>query len=472
MTAPSDGHEPRRVRKTGNEFLDNLLLSLEDEAVDGDFSVPVTYTYMLGVYLALNALQDAYLLVEGPDCTYMKAQYLQGNHDWLSTLTNVSGFHRIANTALHPAMMTESREEPLRALMNRMAATSETAGLLLTTMPMAFITGADYERLCRDVAAASGKEVIHIPGLSLSGDWVDGYAKTLESLARQLAVPKIERGPRKVAVVGYLFDRNEDDHLANLAELRRMFAALELELVSVWLSGQRFGELHAVAQADTIVSLPYGGRAARLLARRTGAQVLELPLPMGLAATEQWLRTLGERFDREKAAEAFLDAELGRIAPRVEWIVPFIFQGLRFGYVGDPYLFPGVREILETLGATLDFVTITNRAPHAKGVTTGPGGPPPLVAPSTKAFFHALVGHVADHRLDLLVTNNASMNMPLPHTTMVEFGFPSVFQHALYDRPFLGFRGFLAFVDTLANALRMDELRHSQRKTLNRGHHG
>jgi len=459
-------------RRTGNDFLDNLLVSLEEEAELGDFSVPVTYTYMLGVYLAVNALQDAYLLVEGPDCTYMKAQYLQGNHDWLSTLTNVSGFHRIANTALHPAMMTESREAPLRELMNRMAATPETAGLLLTTMPMAFITGADYERLCRDVSTAHGKEVVHVPGLSLSGDWIDGYAETLKSLARQLALPKVERGKRKVALVGYLFDRNEDDHLANLVELRRMLAALDLELVSVWLSGQRFGELAAVAEADTIVALPYGGRAARLLARRTGASVLELPLPVGLAATEQWLRTLGERFDRRPAAERFVDAELARVAPRLEWVVPFVFQGLRFGYVGDPYLFPGIRETLETLGATLDFVTITNRAPHAKGVTTGPGGPTPLVAPTTKAFFHALVGHIADRRLDLLVTNNASMNMPLPNTTMVEFGFPCVFQHALFDRPFVGFRGFLAFVDTLANALRMDELRHSQRTTLNRGHHG
>ena len=49
---------------------------------------------------------------------------------------------------------------------------------------------------------------------------------------------------------------------------------------------------------------------------------------------------------------------------------------------------------------------------------------------------------------------------------MVEFGFPSVYSHALYDRPFLGFQGFMAFVDTLANALRQGELQRAQRAML------
>jgi hypothetical protein len=88
------------------ERIERLLEKLEQEGGQEDFSMRATYTYLLGVYLGVNALRDAFLLVEGPDCTYMKAQYIQGNHDWLSTLTSVSGFHRIANTALHPSKMT------------------------------------------------------------------------------------------------------------------------------------------------------------------------------------------------------------------------------------------------------------------------------------------------------------------------------------------------------------------------------
>jgi len=448
------------TRPHAGDAMDRILALLEAEAGGDDFSHRVTWTYLIGVYLAANALRDAYLLVEGPDCAYMKAQYVQGNHDWLSTLTSVSGFHRLANTALHPAMMTDSREGPLRDMLLRLARHDEAGGVLVTSMPMAFITGADYERLCREVRDLTGRQVIHVPGLSLSGDWLDGYQQTLLSLAKQLELPDTERGPRRVAVVGYLLDRNEEDHAANLRELERMCAALDLELVSTWLSGQGFGELSRVAGAGTILSLPYGRRAARTLARRTGARLLELPLPFGPTATEAWMRTLGGAFDRREAAEAFIDGEMSLIAPRLEWVIPFIFQGLSAGYVGDPHLMEGVTDILGLLGAKLPFAVITNRKAHL----TAPAaeGTELLTGPRHKAFLRFLLRALRRHEVSLVITNNAGTMLPLETAAVVEFGFPSVFTHALYDRPFLGFRGFMAFTDTLANTLRQAELARAQ----------
>jgi len=58
------------------------------------------------------------------------------------------------------------------------------------------------------------------------------------------------------------------------------------------------------------------------------------------------------------------------------------------------------------------------------------------------------------------------MSMPLADAAAVEFGFPSVYTHALFDRPFLGFPGFMAFVDTLANALRQNDLARARAATL------
>ena len=43
-------------------------------------------------------------------------------------------------------------------------------------------------------------------------------------------------------------------------------------------------------------------------------------------------------------------------------------------------------------------------------------------------------------------------------TPVVELGFPSYFTHALYERPFLGFAGALAFIDSMANELRRIDL--------------
>lgn len=454
------------VRDRQRRTLERLAGRLEAEAGEEDFSMRVAYPYLLGVYLGVNALQDAFLVVEGPDCTYMKTQYIQGNHDWLSTLTSVSGYHRIANTALHPSMMTASREEPLREMLRRVASRAATGGLLLTTMPMAAITGADYDRLCREVARETGKDVVHVPGLSLSGDWLDGYDRTLRALARRLDLSGGEPRPRRVAIVGYLYDRNEEDHAANLRVLRDMCAALDLDLVGVWLSGGRFGDLRAVRDAATILSLPYGRAAARLVARRTGAEVVDLPLPFGLRACEEWMLALGERFGAADRARAYVDRMLAAVAPRLEWLIPFLFQNREVGYVGDPHLLPGFRDIVEMLGARLRLAVITNRPAHAAAAQAALDGVASLAWPKLKAYVRFLCRQLLDGDLHLLVANNYGMSIPLLDAAVVEFGFPSVYAHALYDRPFLGFPGLMAFVDTLANALRQNDLARARAAAL------
>jgi nitrogenase molybdenum-iron protein alpha/beta subunit len=446
------------MNQNNRRRIERLLAGLEQEAGEEDFSMRATYTYLLGVYLGVNAIQDAFLLVEGPDCTYMKAQYIQGNHDWLSTLTSVSGFHRIANTALHPSKLTESREAPLREMMQRMTAQPAVGSLLLTSMPMASVTGVDYDRLCRDVSESSGREVAHVPGRSLSGDWLDGYAQMLKSVAQNLDLPKGRPSLKKVAVVGYLYDRNEEDHSANVRILSEMCAPLGLELVSVWLSGQPWADLKKIKDAGTILSLPYGRAAARLIAGRTGAEIIELPLPFGLTASERWMKTLGQRFGATRSAQEYMDRQMTRIAPRLEWLIPFSFQNISAGYVGDPHLLPGLRDIIEILGGRLRFALITNRPASAKEMLPQAEGVELLVYPRHREFIRFLLSNALRHDVGLLVTNNYGAPFPLPDAAIVEFGFPSIFSHALFERPFIGYPGFLAFVDTLANALRQKEL--------------
>jgi len=435
-----------------------LVDHMEADTSAEEFSQRLEYSYLTGVYVAVNAIRDSRLVVEGPDCTYMKAQYIQGNHDLFSTLTSVSGYHRIVNTALHPAMMTDSREGPILELLTEVAEHPSTAGAFISSMPMAFITGADYERLCRAVREATGTEVINVRGLSLQGDWLDGYAETLRSLARQLDLPDVETHPRKVAVIGHLMDRTECDQVANVAEITDMLEALDLEVVSIWLSGQGFNDLSRAAEAGTILSLPYARKAATALARRTGAEVVELPLPFGLKACEEWMTTLGERFDEEARAKAYVEARLGAIIPRLEWLIPFVLQGVRAGWVGDPHLFPGFADIIELVGGQLSYGVITNRPSHARGIRELVDQHNLQVHPHQKTFVRELARNLLDDGLNLLVTNDFGMRIPAHGIAFHDFGFPTVFRHELHDRPFLGFRGFAAFVSDIANRLRQREV--------------
>jgi nitrogenase molybdenum-iron protein alpha/beta subunit len=295
-----------------------------------------------------------------------------------------------------------------------------------------------------------------VPGKSLSGDWLDGYGEMLQSIASQIDLSGGCPRSEKLAIVGYLFDRNEQDHVANVRELRRLSEAAGFDLVSVWLSGQTTDELRELRNAGTIVSLPYGRKAARKAAKRTGARLIELELPFGLHATEQWVRTLAEVSGHTSQAEAFIEAELAEVIPRLEWAVPFVFQNRSMGFIGDPHLLAGVKDLVETVGARLDFAVITNRAHHVHDAERRFPGLDLLVYPRQKELMSFLTRRRLGGPPALTIANNAGILDR--ESAVLEFGFPSYFRHALYDRPFLGFAGALATLDSMANAIRWQEV--------------
>lgn len=435
------------------------LEALREEAQAPDFSQRGTFSHMVGVYLVVNAISDLRVVVEGPDCAHLKTQYLEGNHDLEANLTSLAGHHRVANTSLYPTSLIGSREDPVRELVTRIGSAEDTAAVMLAPMPMAAVTGADYDRLCQEASEESGRPCFAIRGTPIAGDWIDGYAAALEALASNLPLPETREGdPKKVALVGYLWDRNEQDHHANLAELRAQIEGLGLELCSVWLSGGNVADLGRVAEAGTILSLPYGRVAAKTLARRLDRPLLELDLPFGFDATERFLERLGAHFGVEAAAREQIEAGLARTTPRLEWLVPLVFQGLRVGYVGDPYLAEGLAEMVQLLGGSMAFVAITNR--QGPGETSAVKVDPERlkVHPSVRALRLLAAEAMEDGRVHLIVTNLLGGALWHPEPALLELGFPSIYTHALTPRPFFGFEGALGFLERVANRLRMAEV--------------
>lgn len=415
----------------------------------------------VGVTMAVNAIRDAFLLIDGPDCVYMRNQYFQGNHDLHSTVTNVSGCHKVSHTNLEPTGVALSREEELVERLCAIATDPHAACTLLSPMPLAGVLGIDYERLCREAAAQARSEIVYVPGKSLSDDWLGGYGEALHALARGLGgLDQVQSSPRRkdaVAVVGLLFDRNEEDCRGNVREIERLLGAMGLELVSLWLDGGDAAHLKGLAKAETIISLPYGRRAARALSRRLGARLVESELPFGFDATERWLRDLGRQLGREAEAEAVIEGELRAAVPKLEWLVPSIFEGRSFGYLGDPHLFPGFAEMVQLVGGELAFAVITNVAHHieenAKRALESLDSV--LIEPRTDTLVSFVAAQLEGRVVDCVVTNSACADLaPFGRLAVVEFGFPCYNVHALVDRPYLGFRGTLSFFETMANTMR------------------
>ncbi len=415
------------------------------------FRDPLNFPWLLGAYLGVNAIPDAWALVDGPDCTLYKAHFIHGRHDTRSTLLQIDGHHRVAFTNVCSRGVVQEHDRIVADLLATLDALPDSRLLLATALPMCSITGMDYARIIRDNRHRLHKPTLELRPGSMLGDWLDGYAALLDTLARGLDFHPGPKRRRTAAVIGYLMDRNEADHLANLAELRRMLAAVDLELVSVWLGGQPVADLQRAGRAEYLISLPYGRRAARSLARSTGARLVEAELPFGLPKTAAFLRQVGAAAHRAKQAESFLSAELARVIPRLQWILPHLFLHRRVAFIGDPYLLDGFCDLADDCGMTLTGAVVTARAGHGggrPGLTTL--HEPSADAPDARRLLDAA---------ELLVGSRAwrdQINTAGPHPrypSHVELGFPSYEYHALLERPFLGTNGVLGLVERMADAL-------------------
>ncbi|PKN56935.1 MAG: hypothetical protein CVU56_13595 [Deltaproteobacteria bacterium HGW-Deltaproteobacteria-14] len=411
-----------------------------------------TYPFLHGVYMAVNAIPDLYLLVDAPNCSGFKSEQIFGTHDLNSTLLDVEGRHRIVNTGSHVANIADGNHEGFIGAYKKYAEADFVKAVAYTCFPMAAIIGTPYDLLVEDADARGVKPSIPIPGRSLAMDWDGGYMDALKCIARRIDLPDVMPDDNKVAVIGYFMDRNEEDHRANLAELERLIEdGLGLELAVTWLSGVGFDELKRVAECRTIISLPGSRAASRRLMRRVSADLVEVELPLGFEATNRFLRKIAAATGREERAERFIADSARELLPKIKWLALKRFLGSRWTYAGHPQYIPGLAELAELVGAHLvSAIAWTSCEPD---VTL----PETLRRPVRVSFDVDSITyseHLVAARRDLDLIIAPAEHAPAPRwSKFLEFGFPSWGHHALFAEPFLGYRGAACLLGRIADRL-------------------
>ncbi len=416
-----------------------------------DFALNICQPYSTGVYIAANAIPDSYAVIDAPDCALNKATYISGNHDLNSSLLSDSGFDRIVPTGYSVRTIPLPREEQLKKLLREVASRNDCGAILLSSLPMADITGVQYDAIIRSVAGDIGKPIVTVRRKLIDDDWLRGYSDTLEEIAKIIDLDSsIPPDPNNVAIVGYLMDRNEEDHAGNIRELRRLLEGIGLNLVSIWLSGVNYESLKTAGSAGTIIALPHGEKAAARIAARTGVKLVSAGIPFGLGGTERWLRTVAEATDCSQEANDFIEAELRVHVPKLEWIVPKLFSGGRFAFLGDPHMIGPFAELIRELGGETVLAAGMGTLPSDAALDI----PVLMSNPRIPDLMREIESAEAKKPLNLFVANSIFRKFAeIDGSRAIEFGFPSPFHHALYDSPFLGFRGCMSFIGRMADKL-------------------
>ncbi|MFA6316983.1 MAG: nitrogenase component 1 [Elusimicrobiota bacterium] len=417
--------------------------------------VRLNIPFLQGAYLAFNAIPDAVFLGDGPSCVFAKAEQIHGRHDLFSTLLSCDCGHRIQYTGVNVFTIAGNFEAGIMAAMKRMAARPDCGVFFMGSMPMCSIAGTDYERLMREALEGSSKPAFLLPRRSaVYGDWLDGYATVLETLASDMDLSGARPEPGKVAVVGHLMDRTEGDHRGSVRELERMLLGVGIEPVSVWLSGRPYEHLRAARRASSVVSLPHGRAAGRVLARRLKVPLVEADLPFGLDASAEFVTAVAGALGQAKAGRVFAEAELRQAEKLLGQGVREAFQGRSFAFCGDPHYAWGFNRQARALGGRVKSILVIGGAHHLDDSRRRE------LASLPKTAFEPMTADVEagwcrEDDVDLVVSNTMALKYTLGvRGAWLEFGFQSAYTHFLKDEPFLGFRGALAFLGRCANEVR------------------
>ncbi len=99
-------------------------------------SPEIVFPYNIGVVLAVNAIPDATLVLDGPGCSFYRAMVVHGRHDWTSSLLSCDGNHRFQYAGVNVNAVATDCEAIIRDAIVKVAALPRCGVVFATSLPM------------------------------------------------------------------------------------------------------------------------------------------------------------------------------------------------------------------------------------------------------------------------------------------------------------------------------------------------
>ncbi len=425
----------------------------------GDYTIRTSPQYLQGLFIAMLGVPDLWAVVNCQVCLHeLVTDCGLHEHDWTQGLLGERGQGRLFPTQVAPGQPLDQGR--CRALVESMRETSasgsEPGAILISEMIPWRLQEDDLHLLAEDLEGAFGAPARVVEFAPLSRDCVDAFEASLTALADVLPADALHGDEESVGVVGYPMDRVAADHTANVRELRRLLGELGLDVSAVWTSGVPVRELARAGGSKRLIALPNGVRAARRIASRSGAEVLETEMPIGLDGTACWLREVGAFTGTADRAGAAADAQLRDLVPRLAPVVSRAFVGRRVALIADPTIGIPLAAYLRELG--LEVVEPVHRRRRPASIPGLERDPEDSRArrwdPSAASLARFTEETLDEGQLDLVIGSSWEREILAPYgVPFLEFGFPSMHHRPLVDAPFVGFAGALHLADRLFGAL-------------------
>ncbi len=407
-------------------------------------------TYLVWVLLWVNAIKDSYLWMDSPDCFFFKNDFVQWNHDITSRLRQADGNHKILSTISNANNVIWNRNDKFIKTMKMMAEKDFVKQIFVSSMPMNQIIWTDYDWIISEVKSqlVLDKPIFNIPSRSMTDCWLEWYSDLLFSLAKNINIEWWNQKKENIAIVWNLFDRGEWDCIGNVNELRRIIEWLWLNIISIWLDWWKYEDILKIKDAWTIISLPYGRKAAKKLAVRLNVDLLELDLPFWLDKTWEFIRDIWRHFHIMDKSEEFIKRELMEFnkIDIIKWVIPHTFIWKKISFYGDPYLLNWIIDLSKTLWFELGKIFVHWEEKHFQNNKNID------ISNLDISYWLNQKNNLAD--IDLFILNSHHHHLWKDSwIKKMQFWFPSYDYHVYTYEPYYGCKWALIFINRMANIL-------------------
>ncbi len=423
-----------------------------------DFSPRTTPNFLSGLFLACHAITDSLLVIRGAGCVEEMVRQTLGSHALGNPLTPAGEGGWMVHTSDHLSSALGGTERGVDGVIREALKHRKVGVVILGQLGFFDLMGQRTQFLAETLSRAFSIPFLTTDQPSMARDSFDAFRLVLDEMARHIVQsPCPDREPGTVSIVGHLYPRNEGDGQGDVLELQRLIRGAGGIPSTILLSAIPWNDCLRASRADVLVATPPGRPTARTLAAHTGASVLDLPLPVSLEGTSQWVRALSNHLGQSQRGEEFIRKEIGRIVPALRQVVLPHLVGKRVALFAEPDWLPGIHRCLEEdLG--MHVLCSVQRCRHPQGDADGEDRsevPERLFDPSVDSIRYHL-GRAMGGGIDVIIASRFEWNVLSPSLRQIpflEFGYPQYRTHFLRPTPHLGFEGVLTLAERVLSAL-------------------
>ncbi len=411
--------------------------------------------------MVAGAVPDSVLIYVGAACVTEHLDNTFRLADWGQDLVRDGRRGRLVLTFSDLTVGVLGTTEAVESAARRVLAACPPSCFFLAELSRVTLAGEDLASVAADLERQVGVPCVALSSRSLTRDHEAAFRAAIEGLADSLPDAAFEGGPvpGTAAVIGYLYERNEPDQSANVACIEGLMRDLGLTPLPTWLSHATLSDLARAARACLLVALPSGREAARRIAARSGAAVVEVEMPVGVAGTQAFLRRVAEAAGSGVDPDTLVQEALRQAGPVIERAVLRRLVGRRVALAALPEWLPGLaRMMAEDLGLEVA-LRLRRGRPSDPDDPHSPASQDPDRDhdPSVLTWNRGLLAALHDGGLDVIVGSSWERNAIQGDATrvpFVEFGYPCFAWHDLTGRPAVGVQGVVTWAERLVNAIR------------------